>query len=820
MGDINLDYLCKGFPSYKKLKLLERTYQLHQCIKSPTRVSLKSSSLIDHIYTNSHLVSKAGTISINSSDPYPCYIIRKKPKGTKFITSFKCRKLKHFHAQFYRNRLEDLDWRPFYEKTDPNVAWDILLCNILSVLDTYYPEVEINNVPARASWLTSEIFELILKRDDAFETARISKNPKDWEFAKKMRNSVVDICSCAKNEFTHTTLEENNPKKFWSKLNNIWGDPKKRKDSNDNCVLRDPLTLSDGTKSDTPNIFNKFFCTVASNLQLNIKPLSHAESLKLSTDNENAPNKSPNLCIPAEKFAFRDITTAELKLLIKKIEKHKNSGIKGLSSALFKITAKILLPQFRFLFNLCIRTSTFPTKWKNTIITPLFKAGDLKDPGNYRPIACIPLPSKLLEKCLHSQLNDYLENSEQLSNVQFGFRKGRSTNQAIFSYLDHIYNNINNNLNTLAVYVDFKKAFDTVYHLTLLDKLKELNISNTAINLFHSYLTNRAQQVHSNKTLSSPDFIKTGVPQGSTLGPLLFIIYINSLPSQLKHSKCLLFADDTVIFHSSDNFNNSFNVLQTDLDRLHVWCRKNLLEVNASKTKVAFFTSKHLNSTTKPYKKLTLGHTDLDYVNEYKYLGVTIDTSLTFKKHISIIIKSITHKAYQLQKIRNCLSSKIALQLYKSMILPVIDYGDIFYHNKCSGLLNKLQVIRQRCIQTISKLPKYTNTSEEERKLNLLKLTVRRALHIYQFAHETIINNPHLLEKNQANRPTSLRKTRSQNPIRNQFSLFRPTKTLIEKSITYAMRHSWNNLPTSAHDCADNHMLTTYLLANPDYLHI
>lgn len=183
--------------------------------------------------------------------------------------------------------------------------------------------------------------------------------------------------------------------------------------------------------------------------------------------------RTSNPFIPVDEFSFRDISTEELKLLIKKIEKHKNSGIKGLSSSLFKTSAKILLPEFRFLFNMCIRSNTFPARWKNTIITPLFKTGDQKDPGNYRPIACIPLPSKLLEKCLHSQLYNYLENSKQLTDVQFGFRKSKNTNQAIFKYLDHIYTNLNNNHNTLAVYIDFRKAFDTVHHQTLLNKLKK-----------------------------------------------------------------------------------------------------------------------------------------------------------------------------------------------------------------------------------------------------------------------------------------------------------------------------------------------------------
>lgn len=477
---------------------------------------------------------------------------------------------------------------------------------------------------------------------------------------------------------------------------------------------------------------------------------------------------------------------------------------------MFKISTKILVSQFRFLLNLCIRTHTFPTKWKNTVVTPLHKSGNPNDPGNYRPIACVLLPSKILEKCIHSQLYNYLENSHQLSDTQFGFRKSKNTTQAIFKYLDHIYTSINNNQNTLSVYVDFRKAFDTVDHKILLTKLKNYNLSDNSIAPFENYLSGRTEQVFTNKRLSDSHKITTGVPQGSTLGPLLFIMYINSLPSILNNSQCLLFADDTVIFHSSDKFDVSFNKLQTDLNLLHNWCRLNKLEVNASKTKLSYFTSKFLNSTTKPYKKLILGHSPLDYVSEYKYLGLTIYTKLNFKKHLVNTLKSVSHKAYQLNKIRHSLSAKTALQSYKTMILPIIDYGDIFLQNKSSKYMSKLQTIQNRCIRTISKLPRLTNTKEEEKMLELLPLNERRALHTLQFAHELTINEKTLFTNTttlQSQRAT----TRAMNPERHQFKIFRPTKTLTEKSISYCMRKAWNRLPTSA-------TITKYLLVNPEYL--
>lgn len=287
-------------------------------------------------------------------------------------------------------------------------------------------------------------------------------------------------------------------------------------------------------------------------------------------------------------------------MLIKQIETHKNSGIPNVSSSLFKTSIKILISQFRFLLNLCLDTAIFPDKWKESIITPLFKSGSLTDPNNYRPIACIPLPGKLLEKCIYNQIYPYLEHYKLLSDIQYGFRRSKSTQGAIFNFLDDIYLGLNSNLNCIATYIDLRKAFDPVNHNLLIGKLDSLNFSEKPLNLISNYLSNRKQQVKANESYSRLLPITTGVPQGSCLGPLLFLIYIDNLSHIVKNCKIIFFADDTVIYHIWPSFVQGFQFMQSDLDRPHLWCRDNLLQVNASKTKSIYFNSKCLNSTSKP----------------------------------------------------------------------------------------------------------------------------------------------------------------------------------------------------------------------------
>lgn len=657
------------------------------------------------------------------------------------------------------------------------------------------------------------------RRDDAFITAKRTKCGSDWVKAKKLRNKVVDLCNSAKNDHIKNNLRDNkhNPKKFWDQLLQVWGTNKCNRKDNiitlSNQHDNSPIDLNE-----TGNTFNSYFANVAQHIQQNIVPLSSIEinDLKSVTCGHTAP-------APLNQFIFRDTTNAEVKLLVKSIQTHKSSGINGISSNLFKISAKVLIPQIKYLFNLCMRSKKFPRNWKNTIVTPLFKSGDSKDAGNYRPIACIPLPGKLLEKCMHMQLYDYLESNHLLCEHQFGFRRGRNTSQAIFNYLDNIYQNINNSLDTIAVYVDFRKAFDTVDHRILIDKLTQFNLSTSAIALLNNYLSNRTQQVFANKRLSNPQPINTGVPQGSTLGPLLFIMYINDLPFIFNNSNTLLFADDTVIFHPiTKDFETSYKLIQHDLKMLNLWCRNNLLEVNTSKTKVTYFSSKYLNTTSKPYRKLTLNSKELEYVDVYKYLGLNIDAGLTMNFHLNNTMKTVSYRVLQLKRIRNSISHKIALQLYKCMILPIIDYADIFYHNKNASLLKKFQIIQNRCIRIISQLPRISNTEDEEKKLDLLPLNTRRAVHVLQFASDIVSKQPELMSDSNSGlsnkNPGAL--TRSQNPNRKQMTMFRPNKSITEKSISYTLRKSWNALPTWAHDQADKKTLASFLLANPQYLNL
>ena len=245
--------------------------------------------------------------------------------------------------------------------------------------------------------------------------------------------------------------------------------------------------------------------------------------------------------------------------------------------------------QITYLYNLSILQSSVPLAWKVALVTPLQKDGDPTDTNNLRPISLLPLPGKILERLIHSQVMNYLESNNILSKHQGGFRNNHSTLDTIAKFTDDVYTAINSHELTLAVFIDFRKAFDTINHQILLKQLNKLGFDNNFTNWTKDYLTDRFQQTLANGIRSGPRRVTCGVPQGSILGPLFFLVYINDLSSAIKRSQLKLFADDTTIYYSSKNVIALQNVIQQDLLNVAQWCDSNALTINMNKTKLMLF---------------------------------------------------------------------------------------------------------------------------------------------------------------------------------------------------------------------------------------
>ena len=354
------------------------------------------------------------------------------------------------------------------------------------------------------------------------------------------------------------------------------------------------------------------------------------------------------------------------------------------------------------------------------------KCNNPKDPSELRPVSLLLIVSKIIEKLIHSQLSSFLENSMFLSKYQPGLRKGYSTSSASSKFIDSIAMGLDKGKYTVAVFLDIKKAFDTINHKIMIRKLKHAGCGVRIIELFKSYLENRKQSVLYNGIRSSVKDLITGVPQGSTFGPLLFLLYVNDLPNVFENTKCMMFADDTVLYHSHETMQGLYNELQNSLDKMNNWCAENQITLNGKKCEYVQFCYRKILTQD---NSLKLGDVMLSKVCQYKYLGTVIDEKLNGEAQYNHIMQILSSRKLTLSKIRFLLDQKTAEQLFKTTIQPIFDYNDFFYNLLSQERQDKLQSVQKRFLRIV-----YSNadmsTDDMHLRMGIGKLKERRDLHL------------------------------------------------------------------------------------------
>lgn len=340
------------------------------------------------------------------------------------------------------------------------------------------------------------------------------------------------------------------------------------------------------------------------------------------------------------------------------------------------------------MFNLSIKYGYFPTYWKDSYIIPLFKSGNKSGVTNYRGIAKLSTIPKLFEKCLTDQLCHKI--SSVLSPFQHGFRKGCSTTTNLLHLTSLVNRGFTNGQHTDVIYTDFSKAFDKVNHTLLLKKLYLMGFTTNCLDWIKSYLCSRKQRVLFNKSVSKNIMVKSGVPQGSHLGPILFSLFINDLPLTIKFSNVLLYADDVKIFQSFDSVSDH-SYLQRDLDNFHVWCNLNLMELNLKKCKHMRFSRRFCVPDF-----YSLGGYQLELVDTFLDLGVLLDPKLSFAEHIALTTNKARGVLCFIKRwAKEFVEPNITKQLYTSLVRPILEY--------CSVIWDPLQGVRIQMVESVQK---------------------------------------------------------------------------------------------------------------------
>ena len=353
-------------------------------------------------------------------------------------------------------------------------------------------------------------------------------------------------------------------------------------------------------------------------------------------------------------------------------------------NTLIRMASSILSPLFTTIYNESINTEVVPDILKISRITPIYKSGNSADPNNYRPISTLSPFAKVLERLVYDQLELFLTKKKIIYDYQFGFRKGYSTEQAILEITDNIKTSIDNKEITCGVFLDFSKAFDTINHQILLRKLYKYGIRGTQLAWFSDYLVNRYQYVKIGNVESDLLRITCGIPQGSTLGPLLFTLYINDMPNCSNKLSYRIFADDTNVFYSNSSINEIKRVMNEELNHIFQYCMINKLSINYNKANYMLL---------KPPNKKTR-HIIINNIEEkayIKYLGIYIDNNFKWTQQIKHVASKIAKNTGILNKLRYYIDLKQLKQIYYSLIYPYLNYGLMSWGNTYTSSLNKIR---------------------------------------------------------------------------------------------------------------------------------
>jgi len=711
-GDFNLD-LLKTSTNPHVSSYINSTFSsgFLQTMHLPTRIQNQSASCIDHFLTNLCCSVFTTKILISSiSDHFPiAYLCDEARGGGGGQRTIIIRDFSEDNIAKFKNLLSQLQWGDVISEKDCSKSYDIFLETFLTFYNSYFPPIERNfnkNFHKKEKWVSKGI---LISRTNKLTLQKVFYNnptPENSHNFRTYRNLYNRVIREAKKLYYHQQLDlsRDNPKKAWSILNEITC--KKSKSS-----LIESLNTPNGLTSDPTIItdhFNVFYTNIANDIAAKINPPNFRSPLEIPTPPIHEGNLFNMSKLPLQQAEIR----SALDLLLPKNSKDYNDLSMNFIKKIFSSIERPLLHIFR----LSISNGTVPDKLKIAKISPVFKNGDKLNVTNYRPISLLSNFAKILEKIVYVKLSKFLESNNLLSSKQFGFRPSHSTSHPSVLLLNFLTEALNKKLHAAAIFCDLAKAFDTCDHSILLHLMKKKGIQDTELSWFNSYLSNRTQFVSLGDIKSNLSIISLGVPQGSILGPLLFLIYIDDLPDS-TNLPVYLFADDTVILACDRNLDSLIEKLNTGFRSVCSYFRNHKLSLNPKKTEYIIFSSSQLIHESETHvfinnnnpeqndpsnifeiKRINLD----DETPAYKYLGVFFDPNLNFKFHIQKILSKLNRALYTLRTVKNFLPKSALKSLYYSLFHCHLVFASEIWSSTSESLLNEISKKQKMAIRIIT----------------------------------------------------------------------------------------------------------------------
>jgi site-specific DNA-adenine methylase len=742
VGDMNLDLLKAD--SHKHTgdylaSLISNGFV--PAITLPTRITQNSCTLIDHIFIKSKLHTfLSGTITTDITDHYINFILCPlKPVTTKnkYITY---RQFNEENLRNLENALTNHNWSSVIQCTDVNTSYSNFIEEFVEEFDRIIPQIKkrFNKYHHKKEpWITKGLLSSIRTRDRMHSKLRKIQNESTREIAvlsyKKYKNILNKLIKESKRGYWETTFDKckNDTKATWKQINEVLNRSRKTSDLPDlfhhnNTTFCTPHEISNG--------FNGFYTNLGPSLSSSLPQTSH--NFKTFFGINNYPNS----------FFLQPTTEQEVINVIRNMKAKTSSGIDLISPKLMQSTSPGIATPLTHIINLSLINGQVPTQMKAAKVIPIYKSGDSKQLVNYRPISLLPSFSKVLERIVYNQLYSYLKRNNILSKSQYGFQESLSTEMAILELQDRIASALSSGSWCLGIFLDLSKAFDTINHNILIEKLALYGIRGIALSWFRSYLTNRTQVVKVKDVQSDPMYISCGVPQGSILGPLLFLVYINDIINVIESGNPVLFADDTNVLYTDKNLTTLQQVVNQELENISEWFICNKLSVNASKTKCILFHRKKQNSAN---IQVTLRSCIIERVPSLKFLGIIIQENLCWKTHIEYLHKKIAKCLGVLHRLKHQLPEYILLQIYNSLIASHISYGIAIWGDALSSDKKRIHIMQKKAMRCICKTRYNCHTNPlflKHKQLKVDDMYLLGCCKIYYRYKANILPNYHSLQ--------------------------------------------------------------------------
>ena len=510
---------------------------------------------------------------------------------------------------------------------------------------------------------------------------------------------------------------------------------------------------------------------------------------------------------------FNTFSTKEISLIIKSIKAKDTHGYDGIPTKILKISSNYITSPLTYICNKIILSGSFPDRLKFSVVKPVHKKGDKTNYTNYRPISLLTSFSKVFEKAIYTRLTEYLINNNLLVENQYGFQKGLATENAIFKLINEILNSLNNKMKIGSVVCDLQKAFDSVNHELLLDKLQNYGIKGKAKSLLESYLSNRYQRVQITNQYPNTNIqsnwskITQGVPQGSILGLLLFLIFINDLPKAVEPTATpIMFADDTSILIKSPNNVQLQSDLNSVMGQLNEWFQENLITLNLEKTHFIQFTNKSIGNSDIQIK---IENKYIATVNEIKFLGLIIDNKLSWKGHIDHIIPKLSSACYCIRTVKPYVAHNTLKTIYHSYFHSIMTYGLLFWGSSAES--TKILKLQKKVVRIMMGYKNNQSCRDLFVKLKILPLPSQYILSLLMFLNK---NKNHFTVNSEIHHYATRQQSNFHQPVANL--------TKYQKGIGYLGVKVFNKLPLYIKEEFDNtrkfkQSVKDFLIGKPFY---